>query len=796
MLFRRHLCSQAISLALALPIFTAHADTLNLQGQVLDAAGQPVKNAKVHVHGRQQYVFTDTEGRFSLQTKTGSELHIAAKGFNDQFVAVSGNALKVQLEPGTIEHLRVSASGLHHYDFDMAQPASVLSGEALKDRLEPTIGETLKFTPGVHSNYYGPVAAAPVIRGLDGPRVKVLSNGLDSADVSRVGPDHAISADAITTEQIEVLRGPATLLYGSGAIGGVVNLVDNRIPRQLRTPQTVIDSRYSSVSDERAFALSHDGSLDQFAWHLDGFDRQTNAFDTPTFVNDEGETQRQIANSALDNQSLNLGGSWVGSQGLIGLSYGRIDSQYGIPGHHHHHEETADETAETPVYADLTQDRYGLAAELYNPFAGIETLSLQTAYTDYQHGEIEDGVVGTGFKNRTLENRLSLEHADFYGWHGLFGLHSQLTDFKAQGEEAFAPPSKTDSHALFLLEERSFGALQWQLGGRLERLKHRATLASAAHDHEHDSDHDADDHDDHSDEATQADFSATAFSLSSGLIWQFQDGYQWSLQLSHSARAPGASELYANGLHIATRGYEVGLGYHLHDDGELHYSGKGVAKEVANNLDLGFQKTKGDLTFSYNFFINEVDDFIYQAATGLTVADLHAHAEDADHSDEHDHDEEHEHGHDEYQVYQYLQADARLYGAEMAVNWRFAPAQQLEFFADRVNARLKDGGNLPRIPPYKLGLTYQYQGEQWNGQLGLTHYGRQDRISAEETVTAGYTLLDASLNYDFSLSQFDLTAYLKASNLTDKLARVHSSFIKDDAPLPGRNISLGLTARF
>ncbi|TXH94310.1 MAG: TonB-dependent receptor [Rheinheimera sp.] len=770
------------ALGLALVSTTATGAELQLQGKVLNEQGQPVSNAKVHVHGRQQYVYTNAAGEFRLTVQSGAEIHIAAKGFNDQFVKAEQPQLQVALSKGSIEHLRVSAAGLHHYDLDMAQPASVLSGEALQRRQEPTIGETLKFTPGVHSNYYGPVAAAPVIRGLDGPRVKVLSNGLDSADVSRVGPDHAISADAITTEQIEVLRGPATLLYGSGAIGGVVNLVDNRIPRQMRSPQTVIDTKYNSVANERTAALAHDGSQGEFAWHFDGYDRQTDNFDTPTFTNDEGETLDQIENSQLDNQGLNLGGSWVTTDGLIGVSYGRINSQYGIPGHHHHGEEeteSADEHTDEGVYADLTQNRYGLAAEWYSPVKGIETIALQSAYTDYQHAEVEGGVPGTRFENDSLENRLSIEHSDFLGWHGLVGLHQHQSDFAASGEEAFTPATDTHSNALFILEEKSFGDVQWQLGARLERVRHTPVNG------EHDTSHDDEEHE----ELLLTKYSATASSLSSGLVWQFVPGYQWSLQLSHSARAPGASELFANGLHIATQGYELGLGYELTEDGDIHFHPDSVEKEVANNIDLGFAKTKGDLTFSYNFFLNEVDDFIYQANTGLTMAQLHAH-------EEHEGEAEDEHDHGDFTVYQYRQADARLYGAEFALTWRLAPAQQLEFFADSVRAELKSGGDLPRTPPMKAGVSYQYQGENWSGQFGLTHYAKQDKIAVDETVTAGYTLVDANVSYDFDLAALDLTAYLKATNLTDKLGFVHSSFVKEDVPLPGRSLALGLTARF
>ncbi len=785
----------ALALLVSLSL-QVQAQSQAVTGLVVDSQGQPVANAKVHVHGRQQYVYTNAAGEFSIQSPQDAELHIAAKGFGDQFVKVDQSQLKIALTAGGIERIAVSASGLHHYDLDMAHPVSVLSGEALSLKTEPTIGETLKSLPGVHSNYYGPVAASPVIRGLDGPRVKLLSNGLDTGDVSRVGPDHAITADAITTEQIEVLRGPATLLYGSGAIGGVVNVVDNRIPRQLRAPQTILDSRFNSGSDEKSLALTHDGSVDQLAWHFDGFDRQSNDLDVPTFTNDEGETTNKLVNSWLDNQALNGGLSWVGSQGLFGIAVGHIDSQYGIPGHHAHGEEHAEEHdaeehenhADEGVYAAVKQDRVSLAGEIYSPITGIETLSFTGAYTDYQHVEMEGDVAGTTFKNKSFENRLSAEHIELAGWHGLVGFHQQRGDYQAFGEEAFTPNSVSDSYALFLLEEKTFGEVTAQLGARIERTKHRAAAIELGHDH--DEEQDEGHEDDH--EEYGSDFAKfTAASVSAGLVWNFVPGYQWSASISRSERAPSAAEIYANGAHIATSSYELGLAYQLNNDGEILLNTHKMPVETANNIDIGFRKIDGDLTFSYNFFYNQIDNYLYQANTGLTMEDLAEH----DHSG-HDDEDAHDHAHGDFDIYQYQQSDVRMYGLEFALAYQLDTAQQVSLFADSVRANLKNGGDLPRIPPIKAGVEYQYQAAQWSANIGATHYARQNKKSEFESATASYTSIDASLSYYFDLSSVDMTAFIKGSNLTDKLGYVHSSFIKEDAPLPGRALTLGITARF
>jgi iron complex outermembrane receptor protein len=766
----------------------AMAENATINGVVLDTDGKVVEHARVHVHGRQQYVYADTKGRFTIQAPVDAELHISAKGFGDQFIKIAdiqNNKLTVELQAGGLERIVVAASGLHHYDLEMANPVSVLSGEELSRKTEPTIGETLKSMPGVHSNYYGPVAASPILRGLDGPRVRILSNGLDSADVSRIGPDHAISADAITTEQIEVLRGPSTLLYGSGAVGGVVNVVDNRLPRQLRPANTQIESRYSSGSDEKTAALAHDGGQEQIAWHFDGFKRKTNNYDVPDFTNDEGESSDQLANSWLDNSAINGGLSWITDKGLLGFSVGHIDSEYGIPGHHHHEEHEEDEHEEEEaheeagVFARVKQDRYGLAGELYKPFAGIETLSFSSALTRYQHHEIEDGAIGTTFKNDSFESRFTAEHETFAGWHGVVGYHLQQSDYKAIGEEAFTPDTKTDSHALFVLEERSFGEFTGQFGARLEQVDYKASGIEFEHHH------DEDEAEDHQAENVKDDFTAT--SVSAGLVWNFQEGYNWALSVSRSERAPSAAELYSNGAHIATQTYELGLAYALDADGEISQSAAEFKKEVANNIDLTLRKFEGDFTFTYNLFYNKVHNYLYMKDSGLTMADLEAH--DAA-------EEEHGHEGEEFSIFQYQQQDATLYGAEFAAAYQLTAEQELEFFIDSVRARLDNGGDLPRIPPVKLGAGYSYTAQDWSANLDWTHYMKQNRVAAAETTTGSYQILDLGFSYYFNLNQLDLTAFVKANNLTDELGFVHSSFIKEDAPLPGRSFTLGLKARF
>lgn len=755
-------------------------------GVVTDQQGQPLKSARIHLHGRQQYVYADEQGKFSIQAPTNAELHISAAGYGDSFVTVGDESqLDISLTAGGIERIVVAASGIHKYNLEMATPVSVLATEELSRRTEPTLGETLKYEPGVHANYYGPVASSPIIRGLDGPRVRVMNNGLSTGDVSRISPDHAITADALTAQQIEVLRGPATLLYGSGAIGGVVNVVDNRIPRQLRAnSETKLETRYVDVSDEKTVALNHEGSGNNIAWHVDGFNRDTADYEVPRFTNDEGESTNTLENSWTQSKALNAGVSLIGDAGLFGISIGRLESDYGIPGQHEEHGEEhggedteLDEHAEEEgVFAKLKQNRLNMAGELYTPFAGVETLAFTAAYTDYQHQEIEDGAPGTTFKNKALESRITLEHEAIAGWHGIVGYHLQHADYQAFGEEAFTPDSDSLSHALFGLEEKQFGNLTVQLGGRIERTKHSAGAVELGHE-----------------AGMVSDLSDTfaALSASAGLVWEFTPGFSWALAVSHSERAPSAAELYSNGAHIATSSYELSLAYELHD-GEIEVSERNVKKETANNVDVTFRSFQGDLTFTYNFFYNKVDDYLYLSNTGLTMEDL-----EAGHSDAEDiHEEEGHAGDDSFPLYQYQQQDATLYGMEFEARYKLNNAQSLNVFFDAVRAKLDGGDYLPRIPPYKTGVGYQYNGLSWSADIGVTHYARQDKVAVNESTTKGYTLVDANINYDFNLAKVDMTAFLRATNLTNELGFVHSSFIKEDAPLPGRALTIGIRAMF
>ena len=700
-----------------------------------------------------------------------------------------------QKDESDIEKLIITASPLGRSVLQSSTPVSILSGEELEKNQSATLGETLKSVPGVNSTYFGPVASSPIIRGLDGPRVKVVQNGMDSSDASRVGPDHIATTEASTATQIEVLRGPSTLLYGSGAIGGVVNVVDNRLPK---TRQEGLSGRVSAlhdtVSNERTVSTDLNGGQDNFAWHLDAFSRKTDDYDVPEFTLEDGDIVDTLENSDIDSQGFTLGAGWIGDDVTLSLAYGRLETDYGIPGHaHDDHEEHDEEEVhdedipeEAAVFARMKQDRFQSVLDWKNLSGWFTEAHWHNAYTEYQHSEIEGGEVGTTFKNDSIESRLWAKHAAVKGWQGVVGLHYTNSDFSAVGEEAFTPSTDSTSSALFVLEEKSVGNFLWQLGARLEHVAHKPDNAFFTNSEV---------------DANFDDVSYTANSLSAGFVYEVDDNQSFAVNYAYSERAPSSAEMFSNGIHISTSTYEVGAGFDLviddsnPDDLEftLLQSNQVVKKEISNNLDLTYRVQTEHLHANFSVFYNQIDNYLFQQNTGL---EFHDHEEDLV-GEELAVDEHEEEG---LPIYVFSQQDAKLYGFEADVDWHLNDNLRISAFTDFTRAKLThsqdENTDLPRIPSMRLGAELHWEQDNWHAELGATRYSKQDKIATFETQTDGYTIVSAAFNYYLSLDSTDLKFYLKANNLTNKLARVHSSFLKDDAPLPARSFVLGAKVRF
>jgi iron complex outermembrane receptor protein len=738
----------------------ARAGTVS--GRVLTASGQPAADAHVEIVELGRRVEADGEGRFRFENVPPGAYIVHAEspryGVNVARVEVGAEhdlSLEVTLDRALHqETVVVTATPGASTLSEVAQPVSVLAGQELALHMEPTLGETLAQQPGVTSTYFGPGASRPVIRGLGGDRIRVLQSGIGTADASNTSPDHAVSFDPLAAEQIEVVRGPATLLYGSNAVGGVVNVLDDRVPDTV--PDRAIHGKLAldggTAADERSGAVSLTGGKNRFAWHADFLKRKTDDVDIPGFAEsealreqegEEGEEHEQVEgvleNSAVDNTSGAAGVSLVGSRGFLGVAFSGLDSLYGVPGHHHHgeeehaegEEEEHEEEEEAPVKVDLRQRRGDLRGEWRDPFSGFSSVRLRFGLADYQHQELEGDAVGTTFTNESWEGRLELAHRRAGPFTGAIGVQGYNRDFAAIGEEAFVPPTDTRNWALFVFEEAGSGPLQFQIGGRVESQEVESS----------------------GEEPLTRDF--TGYSGSAGLVWRGTTGWSAAFTVARSTKLPNAEELFSNGPHLATQAFEIG-------DPDL-------GKEKSLGFDVSLRKRTGPVTGELNLFLNRFDGFIYEEATG---------------------EEE-----DGLQVFRYLQRDADFRGGEAQVRIELFHSEphhfELDLMADYVRAELRDTDEpLPRIPPFRYGVGLHYDADRWTGRVELRGAAEQDRIGAFELPTDGYTLLNASVGWRafFGRSVFELM--LRGSNLTDAEARNHVSFLKDLAPLPGRDLRL------
>ncbi|MDD3677517.1 TonB-dependent receptor domain-containing protein, partial [Thauera propionica] len=488
----------------------------------------------------------------------------------------------------------VSASALALGSDQMSTPVSVLAGDELVRRRAATLGETLTGEPGIAASHFGAGASRPIIRGMDGPRVKLLSDGSEIMDASTISPDHAVAIEPMLSEQIEVLRGPSALAYGGGAIGGVVNVLDKRVPTAVpeRGLEGSVELRADSVANGVAGAFEVTAGSGNLAFHAEGLKR-----DARDYRVGGGWDHSRVEGSYNQTETGSLGVSWVGERGYLGLAFTRQQNEYGLPGHSHEyeachphgnhlhcghhgeedeHEHDHDEHGGTP-YVKLDSDRWDLRGELLEPFAGFTRARLRASYTDYGHDEIEqvEGIdsVGTRFRSKASDARVELEHAPLGGWRGVLGLQTGRRDFRADGDEAYVPPTVTTRHAAFLIEEYTLADWRFEAG-----LRHEWQDIDV-------------------DSSTQRDRSHRGNSVSLGAVWNFAPQYSLGMTLSRTQRLPTAEELYARGLHMATSTWERG--------------NPDLKAETANNVDLTLRKLTGPTTFSVSVFHNRIDDYIH-----------------------------------------------------------------------------------------------------------------------------------------------------------------------------------------
>ncbi len=647
---------------------------------------------------------------------------------------------------GDVENVIVTAVPLD----DVLQPADVLADEELALKSAASIGEALAGELGVSSSYFGPASSRPIIRGLSGSRVKMLSDSVSTLDVSDVSPDHAVTVEPLLADQIEIIRGPTALLYGSAAAGGVVNVVENRIHEvPLEAPFSGgFEMRADTASEERSFVGRLDGGVGAFSWHVDGYDKSTENIDIDGFATadpaerEEEEESGTLANSYSESDGFAGAISWSGDRGYVGASYSVIDSTYGLPGAHEEHEHEEGEEEEEELFEgpfiDMEQTRVDLRGEYRFDNGAFESAKLSFGTNDYEHNEIEpSGEIGTRFDNEAWQGRIEVIHAPIGGWRGAIGLQYDDRDFSAVGEEAFISPTVTEAVGVFIVEERDYDWGHLHVGARIESMEH--------------------------DSSTLADYDENALSFSAGLGVPLSETIDGTINVSRTQRNPNAEELYSDGAHLATGQFEIGL---------LADGGTDVTTEDSLNVDIGLTGQTDALTWELSAFYTDFSDYIYQNLTG-----------DID---------------DDLPVAVYAQEDAEFYGFEGAVTFNVLPdsqyASEVRLFADHVEAELDNGDDLPRLPPFRVGANIDVDRDAWLAGLDVVYHAERDDISSFNTDS--YTMVDARFVYRLDWQDSRWSLFARGSNLLDEDARKSTSFLADVAPLPGRSFHVGVRARF
>ncbi|PBJ81809.1 hypothetical protein CMZ84_14060 [Lysobacteraceae bacterium NML93-0399] len=689
-------------------------------------------------------------------------------------------------------------------------PVQVLSGDALTHRRKGGLGETLDGLPGVHLDNFGGGASRPVIRGQTLPRIEILSDGATVFDASAVSPDHAVATDPMLLDAIEIIRGPAAVIYGGNAMNGAVNLIDGRIPKRL--PETGItgaaEVRLGSGDRERTGVGRVTAGVGEIALHAEVARHLSEDYDIPG---------GRLFDSFAEGTTASFGASWVTERGYIGAAHTRQESAYGLPGHSHKNgvchihgpdphcvahggfEDPFGSSDDHTAWIDMRSERTDVRADYDNPLPGLAHVRLRLTSTDYAHNEIDGPALFNRYTNDVDDVRLEVTHVPLLGFTGVFGV--QFTDGSFSGlnvnnlhvpfpENGYGlePPyfHNTKNIGVFLSEQRTFGNVDLTVAARKDwrditvpapEFRHLLSdeykdlftewygpnWEEVIRDEELDAFF-----------ARNPDSKVSPVSASIGANWRLGGGYSTALSIGRTQRAPSVRELYAYGNNLAANSYEVGL---VRSGGvsPTFPSSRPDLLETTRSADLKLRKVGGRVEFEVGVFHQNIDDYVFARLFGTDSETGVPH-----------------------KFLVYTAADATFNGLDGQVSFRLAPAHQLTVFGDYVRASLRsEDDNLPRIPPARLGARYQWTNGPYTADAEYYRNFSQDRIASYETETGGYNMVNGTLAY-----RLDLTArqqaefYLRGTNLLNETAYVHTSFVKDQSPLRGRSLTMGLRYTF
>lgn len=630
----------------------------------------------------------------------------------------------------------------HQHDsnlIDFVPSVSELSGEKLLLRQEVSLGDTLQKETGVASTGYGPNASRPVIRGLDGNRIVVLQNGLGTIDASAQSVDHAVPIDMLTIDQIEVVRGPMSLLYGSSAVGGVVNVITDRIHQDFDPGfYGKLNAQAQDAQPGSSQSLTLNYGVSNWMIHVDGTVRNLGELQTPGFARTSairasearaGETSGEVVNSFNKQQNAGIGVSRILEDGYLGVSYYTLANRYGT-------------VSEEDVSIDMDQNRFELQYGKRLGAGFINELRVKSAQSSYKHIEYEGQEVGTTFENNGNETRIELINKG-ETLKGISGIQTKFNKFVAEGDEAYVPSTKGRDISLFTLQDITFGKQTLSIGARGEfnKIEKETSVNFGA--------------------ASEKDFSS--FSLSLGHQVKLNKSLSLNHSLSFTQRAPTAQELYSNGAHIATSTFERG--------------NANLETEKATAIESSLKWDNGKTSGRVSAFLQNFNDYISLDPTGATDSES------------------------TLPIYDYRQGGANIYGFEVEGDFELVQlgkgTLELHNTWDYVRGRATGSrGNLARMTPMRIASELTYEKARWTAGLEGRYTFKQTQTAQSESATGGFFMMNANFHYDLIFGKTSYMLYAKANNIFDKEGRNHVSFIKNLAPLAGRNFVLGITANF
>jgi iron complex outermembrane receptor protein len=660
--------------------------------------------------------------------------------------------------------LEITATGYQEAIQSILTPTKILQGDELLNKLGSTLGATLANELGVSATGYGAGSSRPVIRGLEGARVQILQNGLSVGDVSNISQDHAVGNNMQNAHQVEILRGAAALLYGSGSSGGLVNVVNDRILTNLPDrPTGAINTSYETVNNGRAGALEVDGAFGSVAVHVDTAINNANNYRIPGYANQGGPNQEwainpgeplsvpysgKLPNSFSNQNNLGVGVSYIGQNGYTGVSVERLNNNYGIP---------------TPEGGSInqSQNRYDLQHQTRDPFAGFSSFKFSAANSNYNHTEFNNaGEVASLWKNIANEARFELSHNPIAGWKGTFGAQVSAASLNAtevgSGSYAIVPPTKTNSNALFWIEEGKWNSLQGNLGLRYNSVSQKPNLGTELVPEPMNTGGDTP-------TIALQNRNFNLMSYSAGGLWNFMQGHGAGIAYTVSQRAPSAQELYSYGAHESTATFDVG--------------NPNLNKEISHNLELNIQKVSGLTRAKASVYANRFNNYIYGYYTGQSVPDV-----------------------ENFSVVVAQQAAATIKGVEgeLTYNWRQHGVGG-RVFGDASQGTFDAGGNLPLQPAPRLGAEIAHQRNGWLTNATYIYSYQQNKLASWEIGPApSYNLLNAGISYTEKIKDVNWTVYMNLKNLLNEQIRYATTpmAVRLFAPQPGRSLMVGLRGTF